>query len=35
MPGDGGVWGENAEEIDEAEKDRLGMEFSESEPGAM
>jgi hypothetical protein len=33
-PGDGGVWGENAEEMDEKENDRLGMVFIESEPGA-
>lgn len=35
MPGDGGVCGENAiEEMDEAEKDRLGMEFMKSGSGA-
>lgn len=35
MPGDEGVRGENAEEMEEEEKDRLGMVFIESEPGAM
>ena len=35
MPGDRGVWGEPAiDEMDEAEKDRLGMEFIESVCGA-